>query len=108
MIGALLRWLHAIWRPTPEVGVPRPGGGVIDGVLEAPEPPIVACEAQSDLRRLEQQVRWSRAKADALGQARRAEVSRLLLLRNTARTRAVAYEYETVLATAYPARAADV
>jgi transcriptional regulator with XRE-family HTH domain len=108
MIGALLRSLHQSWRPTPEVAVHRPVRGVIDLVLEGPDPPIVACEAQSELRRLEQQVRWFRAKAEALGEARGAEVARLVLLRNTARTRAIASEFESFLAAAYPTRCEDI
>jgi transcriptional regulator with XRE-family HTH domain len=107
MLGALLGDLDATWRPVPEVGVSRPVRGVIDLVLERSDPPTVACEAQSDLRRLEQQVRWSRAKADALADARGTEVSPLLLLRSTARTRAIAREYGLVLEAAYPARHVD-
>jgi hypothetical protein len=66
------------------MAVHRPIRGVIDLVLERADPPIVACEAHSDLRRLEQQVRWARAKSDALAERRRVTVSRLLLLRATA------------------------
>ena len=107
MVGALLDALHPSWRPTPEVGVHRPVRGVIDLVLERADPPIVACEAHSDLRRLEQQVRWARAKSDALAEARGVTVSRLLLLRSTARTRSVAAEFGSFLSAAYPARHED-
>jgi transcriptional regulator with XRE-family HTH domain len=107
MIGVLVGQLHGSWRPTPEVALRRPVRGVIDLVLDRADPPIVACEAHSDLRRIEQQIRWARTKADALGEARRAEVSRLLLLRSTARTRAIAREFQPFLAAAYPARVAD-
>jgi hypothetical protein len=76
--------------------------------------PLVACEAGSDLRRIEQQVRWSRAKADALAAARQDDegasarpISRLLLLRSTQRTRAIAAQHGDFLAAAYPAGAAD-
>jgi transcriptional regulator with XRE-family HTH domain len=108
MIGAMLSDLHSSWRPTLEVSVLRPVRGVIDAVLDRSEPPTVACEVQSDLRRLEQQVRWCRAKSEALAESRQTHVSRLLVLRSTARTRAIAREYERVLAAAYPARSQDV
>jgi transcriptional regulator with XRE-family HTH domain len=103
MIATLIEALDPSWRATPEVAVHRPVRGVIDLVLEGAGPPLVACEAQSELRRLEQQVRWSKAKADALAEARQQPVSRLLLLRSTARTRALAVEFRAFLAAAYPA-----
>jgi transcriptional regulator with XRE-family HTH domain len=118
MLGALLGILHQRWRRRPEVAVYKPVRGVIDLVLEERmDRLIVACEAQSDLRRLEQQVRWSRAKADALretlgpealrGDAAERVVGRLLLLRSTARTRAIVAEYAQFMAAAYPARTSD-
>ena len=72
MIEALLGTLHERWRPSPEVWVTRPVRGVIDLVLEPTnsDEPLLAVEAQSELRRLEQQLRWSGVKADALAQAR--------------------------------------
>jgi transcriptional regulator with XRE-family HTH domain len=70
MIAALLQEAHGGWIPDPEVWVHRPVRGVIDLVLRKAEPPLVACEAQSDLRRLEQQVRWFRSKAAALAEER--------------------------------------
>ena len=109
MIEAQLGELHPRWRPLPEVWVTQPVKGIIDLVLESDDErePLVAMEAQSELRRLEQQIRWAHAKAQALEQARGRPVSRLLLLRNTRHTRAVVAEHaETVLA-AYPATAAD-
>jgi hypothetical protein len=107
MLGAMLEAIDPVWRPTLEVAVQRPIRGVIDLVLEGPEPPLIACEAHSDLRRLEQQVRWSRAKAEALADARGTSVSRLLLLRSTTRTRALAAEFGPFLQTAYPGRHVD-
>ena len=117
MIGELIALAHMRWRRTPEVAVYRPVRGVIDLALVATEEPTVACEAQSQLRRIEQQIRWSKAKAEALAMARGAEgedggqaarpVSRLLLLRSTVRTRAVVAEYAELIAAAYPARAVD-
>ena len=87
MSEALLRELHPRWRPTPEVPVYRPVHGVIDLVLEERDgSATVATELHSQLRRLEQQIRWQTQKADALAthadqQGR--SVSRLLVLRNT-------------------------
>lgn len=107
MIEALIGLLDDRWRPLPEVLVRQPVRGVIDLVLDSATPPLVAIEAHSQLRRLEQQVRWSRTKADALATARSEPVGRLLLLRSTAQTRAIASEYEATLSAAYPARTAD-
>jgi transcriptional regulator with XRE-family HTH domain len=116
MIEALLAILDERWRPRPEVPVVRPVRGVIDLVLDDVVGDVcVACEAQSELRRLEQQVRWSRAKADALALARQGDadrtpermVGRLLLLRSTERTRAIVSLYSGLVAAAYPARTRD-
>jgi hypothetical protein len=76
----------------------------------------VAAEAQSELRRLEQQVRWNAEKSDGLVRrlsgdgtgATDRRVSRLLILRSTVTTREVARRYGTTLAAAYPARTEDV
>ena len=120
MLKALLRDLHPRWTRRLEVPVHGQARGVIDLVLEdASEPAVVACEAQSQLRRLEQQVRWATMKADELavlrGEARAGElvampavVSRLLLLRSTQSTRHIVTEFSDLLATAYPARYADL
>jgi hypothetical protein len=117
MLEALLVIAHPRWRRRPEVAVYRPVRGVIDLVLDALGEPRVATEAQSDLRRIEQQVRWSKAKADALRgsaakdgdahEARAGPVSRLLLLRSTTRTRAVVAQHAELLRAAYPACAGD-
>jgi len=107
MLDVLIDGLDERWRPTPEVAVHRPVRGVIDLVLETDQPPLITCEAQSELRRLEQQLRWARAKADALAQARGQAVSLLLLLRSTRRTRAIVAEYSALMQAAYPASAAD-
>ena len=98
------------------MAVYRPVRGVIDLVLDAgPEGAIVACEAQSQLRRIEQQIRWSRAKADALGLARDAAATGSLRAQSAGscssarplRTRAVVAQYADLVAAAYPARAID-
>lgn len=113
MVETLLRRLDARWQPAVEVAIDRPARGVIDLVLtDRASPIIVAAEAQSELRRLEQQIRWASEKADGLarqisnggwpgaGQV----VSRLLILRSTVATRDLARRYALTLAAAYPAR----
>jgi transcriptional regulator with XRE-family HTH domain len=115
MIEALLRVLHPRWVPTPEVPVLKPARGVIDLVLDdRASPTTIASESQSEVRRLEQHLRWSAEKADGLalrladeGRTDR-EVSRLLLLRSTDATREIARRFEATLAAAYPAKAVDV
>lgn len=111
MVETLLRSLCADWRPHVEVPVSRPARGVIDAVLERPAARLlVATEAYSELRRLEQQIRWSAEKAaslgssDLVGQGPEVAVSRLLVLRSTAATRKVAHDFEATLRAAYPAR----
>lgn len=108
MVEELLRILHERWRPAPEVWVTRPVRGVIDLVLESADSgePLVTMEAQSELRRLEQQIRWAHAKSEALAEARQRTVTPLLLLRNTRHTRAVVAEHAATLRAAYPAHAA--
>jgi transcriptional regulator with XRE-family HTH domain len=117
MIETVLGRLDPRWRPEVEVAVVRPTRGVGDLVLtDRATPTVVAAEAQSELRRLEQQVRWATEKADGLA-GRLAEigsfgsgyvVSRLLILRSTVATRDLARRYGATLAAAYPARTADV
>lgn len=109
MIEALLRALEGGWRATPEVWVTRPVQGVIDVVLEPPavDEPLVSVEAHSELRRLEQQLRWAGAKSGALEMARGRAVSQLLLLRDARRTRAIVAEHAATVRAAYPARPAD-
>jgi transcriptional regulator with XRE-family HTH domain len=113
MIEALLRVLDPRWRVELEVPILRPARGVIDIVLHARDENVtVAVEVYSQLRRLEQQIRWSAEKADGLAERmveeRRLEtgpaVSRLLVLRSTVATREIARTYAATLAAAYPAR----
>lgn len=118
MVEALLRVLHPRWTATPEVPVLRPARGVIDLVLTAPDPPIaVATEVQSELRRLEQQLRWHREKELSLPSADlwrfispegAPSTSRLLALRSTATTREIARTFEATLRATYPATTNDV
>ena len=117
MIEAFLRELDPRWRIELEVPISRPARGVIDLVLaDRLDPVIVVTEAQSQIRRLEEQVRWAREKAagladhlDRAGQAptdRR--ISQLLILRSTVATREIAVRYRATLAAAYPARTDSV
>jgi len=90
--------------------------GVIDVVLQdSSTGTVIATEVQSDLRCLEQQIRWGHEKAEGLAALRSGAtdgpsavtVSQLLLLRSTERTRELARHYEATLRVAFPARTAD-
>lgn len=116
MIEALLRSLHPRWEPALEVLVTHPIRGVIDLVLADLASELeIAIEVQSDLRRLEQQIRWGREKAESLmarrmsgaGESTARRVSQLLILRSTVRTRELARQYNATLRAAFPARTAD-
>jgi hypothetical protein len=115
MVETLLRSLSDDWKPHVEVPVSRPARGVIDVVLERRAIGLlVATEAYSELRRLEQQIRWSADKAaslgssDLVGPGREFEYSRLLVLRSTAATRQLARDFEATLRAAYPGGVADI
>jgi transcriptional regulator with XRE-family HTH domain len=115
MVEAILRDLHPRWTRHLEVPVYRPAHGVIDLVIEDPEASVIgATEVQSELRRLEQQIRWSHEKADALPSAaiwRFPEpwprVDRLMIIRNTRTNRAIVERFATTLTTEYPAKTID-
>jgi hypothetical protein len=91
---------------------------VIDLVLDdRTSPLLVAGEINSELRRLEQQVRWHREKELSLPSSEiwgmsaaghEPATSRLLLLRSARDLRELARTFESTLAAAYPACAADV
>lgn len=108
---ALLGLIHPRWQAFAEVAVRRPSRGWIDVGLHDPRASVfVAVEIQSELRRLEQLIRWSSEKAASipswdgwahLGAA--PELSQLLLVRDSRATRAVAREFRRLLSTAYPA-----
>jgi transcriptional regulator with XRE-family HTH domain len=113
MLEALLARLDTRWRRHVEVPVYRPVRGVIDLVLHDPDAgEVVVCEAQSQLRRLEQQIRWAHEKAAALmstdplalatiGRSP-LRTSSLLLLRSTRANRVLAQEFESTFRAAYP------
>ena len=59
MVEAMLRSLDPRWTAALEVPVTQPSRGVIDLVLtDRASPVVLAVEVQSELRRLEQQLRW--------------------------------------------------
>jgi transcriptional regulator with XRE-family HTH domain len=113
IVEALLTAAHTGWRRLVEEPVFRPVRGVIDLVLAQPTV-VVATEVQSEMRRLEQQLRWATEKSLALpssaawsmisGGKESIPISRLLVLRSTASNRELARSFEQTLATAYPAR----
>ncbi len=105
---ALLSIAQPRWAPRLEVGVTRPDRGVIDVVLTSRDD-IVATEVLGQLRRVEQQLRWAGQKADSLPSAtgwpwgaERPCISRLLVLRSTADTRALARGLPELFRAAYP------
>lgn len=99
VIGAL----HPRWRVTPEVAVRRPVRGWIDLVLNDPAQQLdVATELESDLRRIEQLIRWSAEKAGAIG-----ATSRMLVVRWTRANRDVVTNSRRLLREAYPADPRD-
>src|SRR5919108_4776489 len=96
MTSGLIDVLHPRWMRFVEVAVHRPARGVIDLVLHEPGLRLViGAEVESDLRRLEQEVRWAAQKAESLpssdlwrfGPDEQPSISRMLLVRSTVRTR---------------------
>lgn len=116
MIEGFLRYLSPRWSARLEVPVDTPRRGVVDaGLVDGRARLAVATEFQSEFRRLEQEIRWNAEKADGLVARMSQEDggrpwvgSRLLVVRSTVLTRAVAKQYEATLRAAYPARTRDV
>ena len=117
IVETVLQRLDPRWQAEPEVAISRPIRGVIDLTLtDRASPTVVAAEAQPELRRLEQQIRWASEKAAALARKITDEdptsagmtVSRLLIVRSTVATRELARTFAATLAAAYPASTADV
>jgi transcriptional regulator with XRE-family HTH domain len=115
MIEAVLRQLDRRWLARVEVPIQGSARGVVDLVLdERLGSSTVVGEAQSEFRRLEEQIRWFAEKADAIQQRLAREgkpprdVSRLLIVRSTVATREVARRYAATLSAAYPARTTDI
>ena len=115
ILELVLERAHPRWARYGEVRVTRPESGWIDLLLHDPVARLaVASEIQSELRRLEQLVRWSTVKADALPSwdgwthlGDRPAISRLLLVRRTRATKAVVSEHARQLRIAYPAHPDD-
>lgn len=111
VVEAMLRALHPHWKAFTELAVQRPSRGWIDlGLHHATANVFVATEIQSELRRLEQLIRWSEAKAAALPSwegwtqlGNQPAVSRLLIVRDTRTNRAIAADYRRLLRMAFPA-----
>jgi len=105
------------WLPFTEVGVMRPARGWIDVVLADREAGLlVAVEIESDLRRIEQTVRWSREKAESLPSWQgwhaiavegRSSISQLLVVRRTRSNVRIGTEFSHQLSAAYPAHPED-
>ncbi len=115
MLEVLLAPLHPRWTPFTELAVRQPSRGWIDlGLHDATSHVFLASELQSELRRLEQLVRWSTEKAASLPSwdgwphlGDEPAISRLLVVRRTRATRDVAITFERQLRVAYPAHPAD-
>lgn len=120
MVEALFGALHSRWRRQAEVPVRRPARGYVDAVIASrADRLVIATEAQSELRRLEQQLRWASDKAESLPSSvawpalvgddeRRTTISRLLLLRSSRTMRETARTFALTLHAAYPASTAEV
>jgi hypothetical protein len=108
---AFVRILDPRWTRMVEVPVHHPARGFIDVVAHDQTAGIVvATEIQSEVRRLEQQLRWSHEKAESLPSAdfwrfveRAPRIDRLLILRSTRTNRQLAARFSETLAVAYPA-----
>lgn len=115
IVEAMLRILHDRWDRMLEVPVIRPARGFVDLViLDRPPSTAICTEVQSELRRIEQLVRWANDKAlalpsapfwDRIGQTPR--IDRLMVVRSTRANREIAARFGQTLITAYPGRAAD-
>lgn len=118
IVEAMLRQLHRRWKRFLEVPVYRPVRGVIDLVLHDPgSGQFVATEVHSEIRRLEQVLRWGNEKRNALPSAElwqfaatdaRPTVSGLLVVRSTHTTRTVVEQHAATFEAAFPAPAAAV
>jgi transcriptional regulator with XRE-family HTH domain len=117
MVEAVIALLDPRWIVTLEVPVTAPARGVIDIVLhDRSTSTTIAAEVQSELRRLEEQIRWSHEKAEGLLErldrgpsiGARRDVSQLLVLRSTSNTRDLARRFSATLSAAYPARCRDI
>jgi transcriptional regulator with XRE-family HTH domain len=112
---ALLRILHPRWDRMLEVPVLRPARGFIDLVLIDRPPTLAICtEIQSEMRGLEQLIRWANQKALALPSApfwdrmeETPRIDRLLVVRSTRTNREIAARFADTLVVAYPGNSID-
>ena len=114
ILEAILAVRNARWQAFVEIAVRRPSRGWIDLGLHDPRASVfVAVEIQSDLRRIEQLIRWAGEKADSLPSWDKwtylgsPDVSRLLVVRDTRTTRTVAAAARRQLQAAHPADPRD-
>lgn len=114
MAEALIGALHPRWDVAPEVAVRKPSRGWIDlALFDRSARIVVATELESDLRRIEQTIRWSAEKAASLGSAEAVRRwtgdgasprgSRLLVVRRTRANRHAVAAARRLLREAYPA-----
>jgi transcriptional regulator with XRE-family HTH domain len=107
IVEAIIRAIDPSWVVRPEVPVGKPRRGVIDLVI-ARGRVAIACEVQSELRRLEEVLRRAAEKESALvAEVLQDSTSRLLVIRSTVATREIARRFEATLRAAYPGRSAD-
>jgi hypothetical protein len=110
--------LHPRWEVVPEVAVRRPARGWIDlALLEREASLVLATELESDLRRIEQLVRWSVEKASSFASSEQADrwarlgitptASRLLVVRRTRANRDAVAAARRLLREAFPADPID-
>ena len=113
---AILAQLHRRWERRLEVAVRRPARGWVDLVLhDRVERLVIACEIESELRRLEQLLRWTTEKAASLPSSdgwtypldSPPAISRLIVVRATRRTREIVRALDAVIAAAFPASPVD-
>lgn len=117
IIEELIRIIHPRWRCFLEVPVHRPSRGVIDLVAhDMTRSVMLATEVQSEIRRLEQSIRWANLKREALPSSELWAMAAhettptthgLLVLRSTSGNRELAERFRLQIASTYPASVND-
>ncbi|TAJ99645.1 MAG: helix-turn-helix domain-containing protein [Chloroflexota bacterium] len=108
IVESLIRLLGREWRAEPEVSVREPSRGVVDLVISSRSGrPAIAVEVHSELRSVEAILRRAAEKAEGVRALGRfgPEISKLLVIRSTVRTREIARQFSATLAAAYPVSA---
>ncbi len=116
IVEELLRITDPSWDRVVEVPVLKPARGFIDVVFDSlRRGSMIATEVATRLDRVEQALRWAQDKAQSLPSSdlwSRTHgdrvIARLLVLRSTTATRAIARRFEATLHAAYPAKSVDV